>query len=321
MKISKKGLPIKEIIFNFDYHIKNMEIAWDELKNPILDKDRTQNIQCRDGALFYHDSVFYLYYCSVEYPRLFQYQFYTDLITSTDLVHWTPQPRLWDAQMGFSSPGNVIEVGDKFVLCVQTYPIKRGHWWGSDACRLWTSESEDLVHWSSPKVIAPEGSAARWATEKRQIDPFILPYEGKYYCFYKTSGQLGLLVSPDLQSWEEASPDRPVFAAYETPDNTTIENACVLDIDGELVMFFSPCYNKRGIGITRSSDLFHWKFDQYLKFPKFAWAKSGPTAPSVIDIRKETGKFVMAFHAERRQPHHAALALAWSDDLIHWQTT
>ncbi|HMF34797.1 MAG TPA: hypothetical protein VKK79_25475 [Candidatus Lokiarchaeia archaeon] len=298
-----------------------MEIAWDLLKNPILDKDHTENKQCRDGALFFHDGVVYLYYCTVEYPKLGQYQFYTDLITSTDLIHWTPPHRLWDSLLGFSSPGNVFQVGDKWVLCVQTYPIERFHWWGSDSCRVWTSESSDLLNWTFPKMIAPGGSAAHWAKEKRQIDPFILPQDGKYWCFYKTSGKLGLLVSEDLENWEEASPDRPIFAASETPDHTTIENACVLEVGDELWMFFSPCYNERGIGISRSPDLFHWKFDRYLKFPKFSWAKSGPTAPSVLDLRAECGKWVMEFHAERRQPHHAAMGLAWSDDLMNWNTT
>jgi beta-xylosidase len=297
-----------------------MEIAWDQLRNPILDRDRTDNIQERDGAIFLHEGVFYLYHCAVEYPRLFSYQFYTDLITSTDLINWSAPQRLWDSDFGFSSPGNVFRANGKWVLCVQTYPIERFHWWGSDDCRLWTSESDDLLHWTFPKVISAEGSKAAWAKEHRQIDPFILPRDGRFWCYYKTSGQLGLLVSDDLESWDEASPDRPVFSAGETPDHTTIENACIVDADGELVMFFSPCYNKRGIGIARSSDLFHWTFDRYLRFPKFSWAKSGPTAPSVIDARAETGKWLMAFHAERRQPHHAALALAWSDDLIAWET-
>jgi predicted GH43/DUF377 family glycosyl hydrolase len=297
-----------------------MNIEWDKLKNPIFDRDR-QNIQERDGALFFYDGKFYLYHCAVEYPKLGQYQFYTDLITSTDLIDWSPPQRLWDAPMGFSSPGNIIRVSDKWILCVQTYPIKRFHWWGSDECRLWISESKDLEHWSFPQVIAKDGSAAHWTWEKRQIDPFILPHDGKYWCFYKTSGQLGLLVSEDLQTWKEASPDRPVLARKETPDNTTVENACVLELNGEFLMFFSPAYNKRGIGLARSKDLLHWKFDQYLKFPKFSWAKSGPTAPSVIDIRAECGKWIMVFHAERRQPHHAALGLAWSDDLINWSTT
>ncbi|HME51069.1 MAG TPA: sialidase family protein [Candidatus Lokiarchaeia archaeon] len=298
-----------------------MNIAWESIQNPIFDRDRL-NIQERDGALHFHDGVFYLYHCAVEYPHPFQYQFYTDVITSTDLVHWSAPQRLWDSDMGFSSPGNVFRAGDdKWMLCVQTYPIERFHWWGSDACRLWTSESNDLLHWSFPRVISEEGCKARWTKERRQIDPFILPRDGKYWCFFKSSGQLGLLVSDDLETWIEASPDRPVFAASETPDHTTIENACVVEIDGECMMFFSPCYNKRGIGIARSPDLFHWTFDRYLNFPKFTWAKSGPTAPSVIDAREETGKWLMAFHAERRQPHHAALALAWSEDLIAWETT
>ena len=103
------------------------------------------------------------------------------------------------------------------------------------------------------------------------------------------------------------------------PDHPTIENVCVLEQPDGFLMFFSPCYRKRGIGTAYSSDLVHWTFDHYLKFPKFSWAFHGPTAPSVIDCRNICGKWIMAFHGELKWPHHARLGIAWSDDLEDWQ--
>jgi predicted GH43/DUF377 family glycosyl hydrolase len=143
----------------------------------------------------------------------------------------------------------------------------------------------------------------------------------KYYCFYKTSSCLGLLVSEDLKTWQEASPDRPLLSRKDIPDHPDVENVNVIPEENGngWRMFFSPTYKKRGIGVAFSSDLLHWEFSHYLEFPKFNWGRSGPTAPSILDTRKICGKWLMAFHGEYKWPLDAALGLAWSDDLEHWE--
>lgn len=297
------------------------KIDWNSIQNPILDLE--PKISVRDPAFYEHDGTFYLFYSAVE-RRKFQYFFYTDLVTSQDLVHWTPSQRIIHSDAGFSSPGNILRIQDKWILCVQTYPVPRFKEYGSKDCRLWITESQDLKRWSTPRLIKPEGCTAQWSKQNRQIDPFLLEFEHQYYCFYKSSGQLGLLVSKDLTHWGEASPDHPLLSPKDIPDHPTIENVCVIPQPsdyGGFIMFFSPCYSKRGIGVAHSPDLFHWTFDHYLQFPSQPWAESGPTAPSVWDGRNQIGKWVMAFHCDLQRPHHARMGLAWSDDLVHWSTT
>jgi predicted GH43/DUF377 family glycosyl hydrolase len=277
-----------------------LKIDWSQIKNPIIDKE--PKVSVRDPALHYHEGTFYLFYTAVE-RRKWQYFFYVDLVTTQDLVHWTAPQRVILSDAGYSSPGNIIRVKNN--------------------CRLWLLESDDLKQWGTPRMIKPEGCTALWSKETRQIDPFLLVFENKYYCFYKSSGQLGLLVSDDLLSWIEASPNHPLLSPKEIPDHPTMENVCVIpqqnNSDG-FMMFFSPCYQKRGIGVAYSSDLLHWSFDHYLQFPKLPWAHSGPTAPSILDGRDLVGKWLMAFHGDLQLPHHARMGLAWSEDLVHWQT-
>lgn len=64
-----------------------------------------------------------------------------------------------------------------------------------------------------------------------------MEHAGRYWCFYKTAGCLGLMVSDDLRHWEEASPDRPVLGPADTPDGASVENPCVVRDGAEYVMF------------------------------------------------------------------------------------
>jgi beta-xylosidase len=293
-----------------------MDIEWSAIHNPIIDREPLCSV--RDPALFSHDGTFYLFHSSI-WRKNHQYIAYLHLSFSSDLVHWSEPQCIVNSEAGFSSPGNILRVDNKWVLCVQTYPIPKFQDWGNKDCRIWLIESQDLLHWDPPHIIKTEGSTAKWTKESRTIDPYLVYFDNQYWCFYKSSGQLGLWKSLDLFNWEEASPDCPIFTAKEIPDHPQIENVCVIEQEDGFLMFFSPCYRKRGIGLAHSNDLLHWSFDHYLNFPKFNWAFHGPTAPSVIDCRKEVGKWLMAFHGELKWPHHARLALAWSIDLDSWE--
>jgi hypothetical protein len=201
---------------------------------------------------------------------------------------------------------------------VQSYPIRSDESYGSEDSRLWLMESRDLLAWSDPQPLAPQGCQARWSKSPRQIDPYIIAHDNCYWCFYKTAGCLGLMVSQNLADWHEASPDRPVLSREDTPDGSSVENPCVVADGGEFVLFFSPCRPGRGIGVARSYDLLHWRDVRYVDFPPLAWAPAGPTAAFVVDWRESCGRWVMAFHGEREGPHGAAMGLAFGDDLDHW---
>ncbi|MHC4248602.1 MAG: glycoside hydrolase family protein [Planctomycetota bacterium] len=254
-----------------------------------------------------------------------RYQLCLDVAESADLVTWSAPERLTTSELNFSSPGNAIRVGDEWVLCVQSYPVEPGRKCGSEESRLWLMRSRDLVRWSAPEPMHPQGCRARWTDSHRQIDPYLIRSDVgdgvRYWCFYKTSGQLGLLVSDDLESWEEASPDRPVLGRDQTPDGKTVENPCVVRADGGYAMLFAPCRKGRGIGLAYSDDLVTWRDVHYVEFPSLDWADNGPTAAMAIDARDELGVWLMAFHGERRggaNAHAAAIGFAWSEDLEHW---
>lgn len=286
------------------------------MSNPILDREPA--IFVRDPATIFHDGVYHCFHTAVEIHGD-RTDLFVDVMTSPDLEHWSAPRRLTEPGLNFSSPGNVIRHDGKWVLCLQSYPVNPGELYGSEDSRLWLMESDDLEQWSAPRLLQPEGSQAQWTPSHRQIDPYLVEHDGQFWCFYKTAGQLGLLVSPDLQTWREASPERPVFSANQTPDGSTLENPCVIRDGEEFVLFFSPCRSGRGIGVARSTDLLNWRDAHYLDFPHLTWAEGGPTAAMVLDTRPQMGRWTMFFHGDREGAHGAALGVAWSEDLENWE--
>jgi hypothetical protein len=275
----------------------------------------------RDPALIYTGERLQCYYTNARRAGS-SYHLRLEVVETEDLLRWSAPRCLADSPLGFSSPGNIMRVGQDYILCVQSYPVDPGAQWGNETCRLWLMRSRDLQTWGEPQMIYPQGCQARWANSRRQIDPYLVQHAGAYYCFYKTNGQLGLLVSLDLEHWEEASPDRPVLSGRDTPDGASLENPCVVPVEGGNAMIFAPCRPGRGIGLAYSADLIHWRDVHYLDFPALPWADNGPSAAMVVDLRRETGHWLMAFHGERevqQDAHSAALALAWGDDLDHWR--
>ncbi len=288
-----------------------------KIQNPLL--DLAPKIYPRDPLLVEHEGAYYCYYTAAE-TRPDGFQLHLDEIRSTDLANWSAPRRLLDGPLGFSSPGSMIRWNNRWIMALQSYPIPPGETWADDSARLWIMESDDLERWDAPRPIKPDGCTANWARSRRQIDPCIVAHEDRFWCFYKTDGQLGLLTSSDLHAWEEALPERPVLNRKDAPDGAAIENVSLIQDGDEWLMFFSPCRDGRGIGVARSSNLLDWRDIRYLDFPTLAWADNGPTAPMALDQRRTLGVWLMAFHGERRKEsaHGAALGLAWSRDLHHW---
>jgi hypothetical protein len=292
-----------------------MAIDWNSATNPFL--DLCPEVYARDPLLHYHDGVFRCFHTAAE-QHDGNYRLFLDVTQSTDLIHWSAPTRLTTSELGFSSPGSIIQVGDEWVMSVQSYPIPEGQKHADETARLWLMTSLDLDNWSDPEPIKPDGAQVNWTESHRQIDPCLIEHDGRYWCFYKTGGRLGLLVSDDLEHWVEASPDRPVLGPGDTPDHSGVENPCVVRDGDGFTMFFAPCRQGRGIGVARSDDLLHWYDVRYLDFPSLPWADGGPTAAMVADLRDVCDKWVMVFHGERPGPHAAALGIAYSDDLEHW---
>ena len=126
--------------------------------------------------------------------------------------------------------------------------------------------------------------------------------------------------------YEELDSATILDAPSPTPGNFAPENRYIVE-RGEYILIHAP---RNGVGLKRSRDLVHWT--DYgvstLGQAGWPWAQGRLTAAHVLDLRGEpaVNKYVMFFHGsseegvrERETHGHSSLALAWSDDLTHWQ--
>ena len=292
-------------------------IDWSAIRSPILLKGDATTA-CRDPAAIYHDGTFRIYYTLCRKEADGNFYWYTAESTSRDLVRWT-SPRILtprDRSLNFSSPGNVVRFGGKWVLCLQTYPTPKGEVFGNPTARVWIMRSDDLETWSKPELLRVKGPDVPVDRMGRMIDPYLLEDKdepGKWWCFYKQTG-MSMSSSHDLRTWTYVGHHR------------VGENVCVLVDGDEYVLFHSP---GNGVGVKRSSDLKTWRDAGLLTLgqKQWPWAQGRLTAGFVLDLRKDprVGKCVMFFHGSSREglamhrAHgHGSLALAWSGDLVHW---
>lgn len=244
-------------------------------------------VSARDPAVYY-DPAACLYRCWYTAVEAATNAMFVEEITSRELICWSA-PRRLTANDGhnFSSPGNLVQTGGRYALCVQSYPITQGQSHGNADCRLWLMWGTSPEMLQAPMAVNAVGCKAAWSNSPRQIDPYLVQKDGLWYLFYKVQGCLGAMKSPDLKNFYEASVDRPVLAPSDTPDGATIENPCIVFTGGEYRMFFAPCRPGRGIGTAVSHDLLHWQDVHYLDFACPQWASGGPTAPFVLDDRAQ----------------------------------
>jgi sucrose-6-phosphate hydrolase SacC (GH32 family) len=273
----------------------------------------------RDPAAVFHKGRFYLYFTLSETAADNGYYNMTAYSISTDLIHWTfPKiitPR--DRDLNYSSPGNIVRYKGEWIICLQTYPTPNGEVFSTDESRIWIMRSQDLENWSKPELLKVKGEDVPREKMGRMIDPYLLEdaqEKGKWWCFYKQRG-VSMSYSYDLKNWTYAGNARAG------------ENVTVIRQGNEYVMFHSPA---NGIGVKRSKEPKSWGPDlQLLTLGQkdWAWAQGRITAATVIDLTDEItiGKYIMFFHGASKagmrvhRAHGAAsLAIAWSDDLVHW---
>lgn len=289
------------------------------VRNPCY---RIRGIAVRDPAVLQVSGAFHLFYTAYDERRR---NWRIGACATLDFDYFTTHHLISPA--GYASPGNVIQVGDSYWLCVQSYdltPEERpaGREFPGDACRLWWLKSDNLMDWSEPAPLNPAGCTSAWAGSPRQIDPYVFAAEAGYYLYFKSQGALGCWFSDDLQTWRDLSPDRPVLSQDNVQCGATVENPCVIH-DGERYrLYYSPCRPGRGLCWAVSDDLVHWT-DQGELPTDPTWAAGGFTAHVVTRAERGKGSWLMLFHGEQCDPDHpetdaAALGLAWSDDLTEW---
>lgn len=271
----------------------------------------------RDPCAVYREGVWHLFYTLVETEPSGEVYLYTAMSISKDLRHWSEPRKLTprDRRLNFSSPGNVIYYGNKWLMCLQTYPRPNGEKYGNADCRLWMMESEDLLRWSDPELIMVKGSDT--PDMGRMIDPYLVENAdnpGEWYCFYKQNG-VSYSRTRDFRNWTYGG------------SREAGENVCIIPYDGEYVMFHSP---NNGIGVMRSSNLSDWRGGEGLLTlgqQGWDWAKGRITAAFVIDLRHVEGieTFVMFYHGSGPEDEsvlfdtHASIGIAWSKDLANWE--
>ena len=213
-----------------------------DINSPVLFKG-DEKTAYRDPAVLFHNDQFFLFFTLVKTINEEIYSF-TATCKSFDLINWSPikilTPR--DQNLNFCSPGNVVRYNGKWLLCLQTYP--RPDYisgdkvrYGSDDSRVFIMESKDLENWSPPKLLKVKGPSISKDKMGRMIDPYLIEdkdEKGKWWCFYKQNG-VSMSYTYDFLNW--------TFYG----NTKSGENVCVLNDEGEYVMFHSP---SNGIGIN-----------------------------------------------------------------------
>ena len=295
-----------------------IKVDWEGLRSPVIIRGDSWTAY-RDPAAHYHDGVFRVLHSLVTREEDGQYFWRVGVVESRDLENWTaPKPLTpKDQGLNFSSPGNIVGNGDRWVLCLQTYPTPNNEVHADDTARIWTMESRDLLNWGPPEIMRVKGPDVPVEEMGRMIDPYLIrdkDDKNKWWCFYKQKG-VSLSYSYDLKTWT-------YFGRTEAG-----ENACVIVDGDEYVLFHSP---ENGVGITRSRDLVHWEDQGHLTLGQedWLWAQGRLTAGMVLDLRAEPdiGRYLMFFHGSSpegkrmwKSHGHASLGFAWSYDLKHWQ--
>jgi predicted GH43/DUF377 family glycosyl hydrolase len=269
----------------------------------------------RDPAALIRDGRAYLFFTYYD-PNATTW--HIGMATTEDFLHYS-EIRIISPE-GYASPGNVIRVGGEWVLCYQQYR-KFPHY-------LCLSRSKDLEQWSPPERIFNTGPENKWNIDKRSIDPHIVEWQNRYYCYYigstrwgRASGHnlIGVAGSDDLKNWRDLSPDKPVIGAdfdWEQPDG--VENNCVIRRGDRWFMVYSAGLKNQKIAYAVSDDLIRWDKKGLCNVPVFEGSCTGFGAPVLLEGLGETGTYHMLYQG-RDARHHMSFFLLESRDLVNWK--
>ncbi len=283
-----------------------------KITNPVW---RLDKIHLRDPAVLVHDGKIHLWFTYYD-PKARTWHIgqsaTKDFIEYEDIRIVSPD--------GYASPGNVIRVGDEWILCYQQY--RR---WPHYLC---IARSKDLVTWSKPEGIFNTGPDNTWNIDRRTIDPFIVAADGRYYCYYtgstrwgRKSGHnlIGVAVSDDLFHWRDHSPKAPVIGVdheWEEPDGN--ENNWIIRHKGRWFMVYSASLRHQKIAYALSDDLIHWEKKGLCDVPVFDASAARFGAPVLIEGLAEPGTYHMLYQGQDKRGHMSFLLLQ-STDLVTWR--
>lgn len=266
----------------------------------------------RDPACYIHHGVCHLFFTISEKDNGYMYNRIAHS-QSADLKSWSAPEFITvkDKRLNFSSPGNIIQYNNEYIMCCCSYPMPEPFSKcaiADDTARLFTITTRDFITFSEPQPLNPKSKVSVSASG-RMIDPYILKKDDFFYLFFKQNG-ISLSRSADLLNWDFLG----------STDGG--ENACVIEYGTEYLLIHSP---QNGIAISRSKDLHSWKYysETTLLQSKWDWAKGRLTAAFAAELPSHSKyKYVLFFHGSRNiypETHgNATLAMAFTNDFKHF---
>ncbi|MBE6369360.1 MAG: hypothetical protein E7056_04270 [Lentisphaerae bacterium] len=295
-----------------------MSFNWDGLYNPFF----AWRCSTRDPAAIYHEGKYYIY-VTIQFnqerwgaPEGYQIH----MIETEDFRNFSnPVPV---TPRGYVSPGNVIRANGKFYMSITRYP------WPTAVSLI---ESDDLVHWSEPRIVVPTFHGDYWGNDAHgPIDGYLVEWRNRYWMFYTDyqkgtrSQHLGLAVSDDLVTFENLTPDKPLLDSDFYNENRGIENVSMVVDGDDLYLFCSVGMPEQSIAVLKSNDIMSWpKLDKSAEIGglKQEWSKFVACAQFVADWREQNGYWTMLFMGTRHFDAHdrMMLGMARSKDLLNWE--
>jgi hypothetical protein len=269
--------------------VKHFDYA--TIQNPIY---QLPDANVRDPAVLVHDGRAYLFF-TLHLPM--SAQWYVAMTTTEDFLHFAPMSII--SPEGYASPGNVIRHQDRWYLCYQQY-----HDFPHYLC---LSSSTGLVQWSAPAFAFNTGADNTWNRDGRVIDPYLVRWRNRYYCYYTGSTRwlrgpghnfIGVASSTNLQQWRDLSPAAPVIGVdydWEGPDGN--ENNCVFRAEGQWWMLYSASLQQQRIACATSADLLHWAKHGLCDVP-FIGCERIIGAPFLIEALSRQGRHYMVYQSE-----------------------
>lgn len=286
----------------FDYS-KILRPAW-----------KLNDADLRDPAVFIYDDLAYVFFSYYDFKNK---TWHVGMSTTEDFVSY--REILLISPDGYASPGNVIKAGKEFVLCYQQY-----RHFPHTIC---LARSYDLCHWSEPEVVFNTGNDNTWNIDGRVIDPYLVAWGNKYYCYYTGSTRwrrptghnlIGVAGSDDLKNWHDLTPDKPAIGVdfdWEQPDGN--ENNCVIRKDHQWFMLYSAALAKQKIAWAVSEDLIHWKKGGLCNVPVIDASVGNFGAPFIIEELVRDGLWHMIYQGKDINGRMSFILLE-SNDLINW---
>jgi hypothetical protein len=305
-------------------------VAWSRLHNPLL---ALPHAAVKDQALVWDAGHWHLLFSYVTNASPTPNAQRWDIATaqSTDLVHWSA-PAPWSEQPGGMASPDVVRAPDgTFVVTYDAPPGERG---GVQA-KLFFRTSRDLVHWSGPRPLAAQlypapgvrmiDAALAWTAHGLML-AYKVGTTSQQQAFEIARSPSGSLAGP----WQVVG--RPDISLY----GDTVENYELLTIGGVWhLVATSNTLDQPWIFTLAGSpdaptDWLHWVGGAQLQVPAEAW-NTGSGISSVgfehansAFVCQVGGTYFLTYAGSTDLTSyggwgHAAIGIARSRDLVHWQ--